>query len=83
MRGVMQGRDKGSGYEGVFVGNRGPLCDRGDSRSSPLLSLWGPLRSLSEEMRGARDRVTTQVDLAYSQAQMPQQGRVKEMKCGP
>jgi hypothetical protein len=30
----------------MFVGNRGPLHDRDNTRSSPLLSLWGPLRSL-------------------------------------
>jgi hypothetical protein len=52
----MQGSDKGSRYEGVFVGNRGLLHDRGNARSSPLLSLWGPSRSLDKEMRGARDR---------------------------
>jgi hypothetical protein len=48
----------------MFVGNRGPLHDRDDTRSSPLLSLRGPLRSLDKEMRGVRDRVATQVDLA-------------------
>ena len=48
----------------MFVGNRGPLHDRDDTRSSPHLSLRGPLRSLDKEMRGVRDRVATQVDLA-------------------
>ena len=51
----MQGSDKGSRYEGVFVGNRGLLYDRGDARSSPLLSLWGPSRSLDED-EGNRGR---------------------------
>jgi hypothetical protein len=52
----------------IFIENRGPLCDRDNARSSPLLSLWGPSRSLNEETRGAKDRVATQVDLAYCQA---------------
>ncbi len=34
-------------------------------------------------MRGERDRVTTQVDLAESQVWILQQGRIKEMKCRP
>jgi hypothetical protein len=29
-----------------------------------------------KETRGVKDRVTTQVDLAQGQAQMPQQGRI-------
>jgi hypothetical protein len=60
----MQGSRKGSRVWGMFVGNRGPLHDRDDTRSSPLLSLRGPSRSLDKEMRGVRNRVATQVDLA-------------------
>jgi len=36
-----------------------------------------------KEMRGAMDRVATQVDLAQGQAQMLQQGRIQKMKCRP
>lgn len=52
---VMQGRDKGLRR---FVGNRGPLCNGGDTRLSLYLSIV-TLGCLSEEMRGVKDRVAT------------------------
>jgi hypothetical protein len=36
-----------------------------------------------KEMRGATDRVATQVDSAQGQARMLQQGRILEMRQGP
>jgi len=56
----MQGRDK---VLGSFVGNRGPLYNRGNTRSSPHLSVV-TLGCLNEETRGVKDRVATQVGLA-------------------
>jgi hypothetical protein len=51
----MQGSDKGSG---ILVGNRGPLCDRDDTRSSSHPSVVA-LGCLNKETRGARNRVAT------------------------
>ena len=51
----MQGRDKGSGYKGMFIENRGLLHDGDDARLSSLLSLWGPSSSMNiKDERGKR-----------------------------